>query len=79
MIDGVLPTFMGVSSLSASQVILTMIGFTALYGILAVIEVMLMVRAIRQGPVASGPTAQTVPGSAAHAPNAAIPAPLYDQ
>ncbi|WP_417497515.1 cytochrome ubiquinol oxidase subunit I [Maricaulis sp.] len=79
VIDGVLPTFMGVSSLSASQVILTMIGFTALYGVLAVIEVMLMVRAIRQGPVASAPTAQTVPGSAAHAPNAAIPAPLYDQ
>ncbi|MBY9067509.1 cytochrome ubiquinol oxidase subunit I [Hyphomonas sp. WL0036] len=50
VIDGVLPTFMGVSSLSASQVIMTIVGFTALYGTLAVIEITLMLRAIKAGP-----------------------------
>ena len=50
VIDGVLPTFLGVSSLSASQVIMTMVGFTLLYGTLAVIEISLMLRAIKAGP-----------------------------
>ncbi|HPF24301.1 MAG TPA: cytochrome ubiquinol oxidase subunit I [Hyphomonas sp.] len=50
VIDGVLPTFMGVSSLSATQVIMTMVGFTLLYGTLAVIEISLMVRSVRLGP-----------------------------
>ncbi|PKP83349.1 MAG: cytochrome d terminal oxidase subunit 1 [Alphaproteobacteria bacterium HGW-Alphaproteobacteria-18] len=50
VIDGVLPTFLGVSSLSATQVIMTMVGFTLIYGTLAVIEISLMVRAIKAGP-----------------------------
>src|SRR5690606_25605359 len=50
VIDGVLPTFMGVSSLSATQVIMTMVGFTLFYGTLAVIESSLMVRSVRLGP-----------------------------
>ena len=50
IIEGVLPTFLGVSSLAAGQIILTMAGFTLLYGVLAVIEVMLMVHLIRKGP-----------------------------
>jgi cytochrome d ubiquinol oxidase subunit I len=50
IIEGVLPTFLGVSSLDASQIILTMVGFTVLYGVLAVVEVMLMVHLIRKGP-----------------------------
>ncbi|MGJ3233074.1 MAG: cytochrome ubiquinol oxidase subunit I [Oceanicaulis sp.] len=50
IIEGVLPTFLGVSSLAAGQIILTMAGFTVLYGVLAVIEVMLMVHLIRKGP-----------------------------
>jgi len=50
VIDGVLPTFMGVSSLSVSQVIITIVGFTLLYGTLAVIEVSLMLKAIKAGP-----------------------------
>ena len=50
VIDGVLPTFMGVSSLSATQVIMTMVGFTLLYGTLAVIEITLMIRAVKLGP-----------------------------
>ncbi|MEZ5921323.1 MAG: cytochrome ubiquinol oxidase subunit I [Parvularculaceae bacterium] len=50
VIDGVLPTFMGVSSLSVSQVITTMAGFTLIYGTLAVIEIGLMLKAIKAGP-----------------------------
>ncbi|MEQ8404555.1 MAG: cytochrome ubiquinol oxidase subunit I [Oceanicaulis sp.] len=50
IIEGVLPTFLGVSSLAAEQIILTMVGFTVLYGVLAVIEVTLMVHLIRKGP-----------------------------
>ncbi|QHJ00184.1 cytochrome bd-I ubiquinol oxidase subunit CydA [Xylophilus rhododendri] len=49
-IDGVLPTFLAPSSLSRAQLWVTLFGFTALYGGLAVIEVRLMVAAIRGGP-----------------------------
>jgi cytochrome d ubiquinol oxidase subunit I len=51
-VDGVLPTFLGASSLTVPQIWTTIIGFTALYGTLAVIEVGLMVRYIRRGPYA---------------------------
>jgi len=77
VIDGVLPTFMGVSSLSASQVILTMVGFTLLYGTLAVIEVTLMVRAIRKGPASEKPAMTHQPASGGFPQ--AVPAPLYDR
>lgn len=50
IIDGVLPTHLGVSSLSVGQVITTMVGFTLIYGVLLVIEMRLMLRAIRLGP-----------------------------
>jgi cytochrome d ubiquinol oxidase subunit I len=50
-VDGVLPTFLGASSLTVLQVWATIIGFTALYGTLAVIEVRLMIAAIRKGPI----------------------------
>jgi cytochrome d ubiquinol oxidase subunit I len=46
----VLPTFLGVSSLTVGQLWTTIIGFTVLYGVLAVVEVMLMVHFIRKGP-----------------------------
>jgi cytochrome d ubiquinol oxidase subunit I len=49
-IDGVLPTFLGASSLSVSQLWTTIIGFTLIYGTLAVIEVRLMLASIRKGP-----------------------------
>ena len=58
IIDGVLPTFMGVSTLSAGEIILTMVGFTLIYGVLAVINVSLMVRAISAGPGAPQPFAR---------------------
>ncbi|MEO5596727.1 MAG: cytochrome ubiquinol oxidase subunit I [Lysobacteraceae bacterium] len=49
-IDGVLPTFLGVSSTSAGQVGLSLAGFVILYTGLAVVDVMLMLRTIRGGP-----------------------------
>jgi cytochrome d ubiquinol oxidase subunit I len=50
-VDGVLPTFLGASSLTVPQIWTTIFGFTALYGTLAVIEVRLMIAAIRKGPI----------------------------
>lgn len=50
-VEGVLPTFLAASSLSISQIWTTIIGFTLLYGTLAVIEVRLMIATIRKGPV----------------------------
>lgn len=49
-IEGVLPTFLGASSLTVSQLWTTIIGFTLLYGTLAVIEIRLMIGTIRKGP-----------------------------
>jgi len=49
-IDGVLPTFLATSSLSRPELWTTLIGFTALYGTLAVIEIRLMLAAIAHGP-----------------------------
>merc|ERR1739843_42921 len=54
IIEGVLPTFEGVSSLHPTQMILTIVGFTALYGALAVVEVTLMIKYIRRGPYPDG-------------------------
>ncbi|RYG10681.1 MAG: cytochrome bd-I ubiquinol oxidase subunit CydA, partial [Caulobacteraceae bacterium] len=51
-VEGVLPTFLGASSLSVPQLWATIIGFTVLYGGLAVIEVGLMLHAIKKGPFA---------------------------
>ncbi|TPG54036.1 cytochrome ubiquinol oxidase subunit I [Sphingomonas glacialis] len=49
-IDGVLPTFLATSTLSTTALWTTIVGFTLLYGALAVIEVRLMIGAIRKGP-----------------------------
>lgn len=49
-IDGVLPTFLSVSSVPASNVWISLAGFVLLYSVLAVVEVFLMVRTIRHGP-----------------------------
>ena len=51
-VEGVLPTFLGASSLTVSQLWGTIIGFTVLYGALAVVEVGLILHAIRKGPYA---------------------------
>ena len=49
-VDGVLPTFLAASSLSVAQIWMTIIGFTVIYSVLAVIEVRLMLAAIAHGP-----------------------------
>ena len=49
-VEGVLPTFLGASSLTVAQIWTTIAGFTLLYGVLAVIEVRLMLAAIAKGP-----------------------------
>ncbi|WP_285772620.1 cytochrome ubiquinol oxidase subunit I, partial [Rhizobium dioscoreae] len=52
IIEGVLPTAAAVSNLGAGTVLLTILGFAALYTVLIVIEMMLMIKAIRNGPEA---------------------------
>jgi cytochrome bd ubiquinol oxidase subunit I len=52
-VEGFLPTFMGSSSLTATQIWITIIGFTLIYGTLAVIMVSLMARTINKGPYAA--------------------------
>jgi cytochrome bd ubiquinol oxidase subunit I len=49
-IDGLLPTFLGISTTSASNVWFSLLGFVFFYTALAVVDVYLMVRVIRQGP-----------------------------
>ncbi|WP_419252415.1 cytochrome ubiquinol oxidase subunit I [Caulobacter sp. ErkDOM-YI] len=51
-VEGVLPTFLGASSLSVAQLWTTIIAFTLLYGGLAVVEVGLILRHIKKGPFA---------------------------
>ncbi|HEX6833401.1 MAG TPA: cytochrome ubiquinol oxidase subunit I [Rudaea sp.] len=49
-IEGVLPTALGVSSLSAGQVWLSLCGFVVFYTALAVVDAVLMIRYARRGP-----------------------------
>ncbi len=60
-IEGVLPTFLAHSTLSRGALWTTIAGFTALYGGLAVIEVRLILAAIKHGPDAREPD-QPAPG-----------------
>ena len=50
-IDGVLPTFLSVSSVPVIDVWISIAGFVLFYSVLAVVEVFLMVRTIRHGPL----------------------------
>ena len=56
-IEGVLPTFLAVSPIPASHVVLSLLGFVVFYSVLAVIDVFLLVKYVRLGPGAdqSGP------------------------
>src|SRR5580698_10370890 len=49
-VDGVLPTFLGVSRTSVGNVWFSLVGFAVFYSALAVVDVFLMVRTIRRGP-----------------------------
>jgi cytochrome d ubiquinol oxidase subunit I len=49
-IEGILPTDLGVSSVSSGQVWFSLIGFVVFYTFLAIIDVFLMVKYIKLGP-----------------------------
>ena len=49
-IDGLLPTFLGVSAIPASNVLFSLTGFVVFYSTLAAVDVYLMVRTVRRGP-----------------------------
>ncbi|MBI1682106.1 cytochrome ubiquinol oxidase subunit I [Caulobacter hibisci] len=51
-VEGVLPTFLAPSSLSVAQLLASIVGFTLLYGALAVVEVGLILKTIKKGPFA---------------------------
>lgn len=71
IIDGVLPTFLATSNLGVSSLLLTIAGFTIVYGTLAVIEVRLMLAAIRKGPEVAGIIDGFSPNRAESAPHPA--------
>lgn len=50
VVQGILPTAMGTSSVSASQLLTSLAGFIIFYTALAIVEVYLMVKYIRLGP-----------------------------
>jgi cytochrome bd ubiquinol oxidase subunit I len=61
-IDGVLPTFLASSSVSAAQVLFTLCGFVLFYSALLVVDIILMRKYIIMGPVeALGLAAPTPP------------------
>jgi len=49
-VDGVLPTFLGVSRTAAGNVWLSLIGFAVFYSALAAVDAFLLTRTIRRGP-----------------------------
>lgn len=50
VVDGLLPTFMGVSSVSAATVWVSLVGFVFFYSLLAIVEIYLMIKYIKMGP-----------------------------
>lgn len=50
VIEGILPTFLGVSSITATHVWVSLLGFVAFYTVLAVIELRLMKKYVKLGP-----------------------------
>jgi cytochrome bd ubiquinol oxidase subunit I len=53
VIEGVLPTFLAVSSLSAANVLTTLVGFILFYSTLLVVDIYLMIKAVRLGPTST--------------------------
>ncbi len=50
VIEGILPTFLGTSSLDKSNLIVSLSGFILFYSLLLVVEMFLMVKYVRLGP-----------------------------
>jgi cytochrome d ubiquinol oxidase subunit I len=65
-VDGVLPTFLGVSPVPAAHVWLSIGSFVVFYSALAVVDAYLLVRTIRRGPDGLGywPPAGPLPAAA---------------
>ncbi len=53
-IEGILPTFLGVSTHSATSVTLSLGGFVLFYSTLAIVDVFLMARSVKRGPEGLG-------------------------
>ncbi len=60
IIDGVLPTFLGVSKVPANDVLASLLGFVLFYSLLAVIDLVLIVKYVRIGPQRGSDIAPTV-------------------
>jgi cytochrome d ubiquinol oxidase subunit I len=73
-IDGLLPTFLGISTTSSTNVWMSLSGFVIFYTSLAAVDVYLMLRMIRQGPDGLGYWPAPVAASPAPAP---APAPAH--
>ncbi|HML07965.1 MAG TPA: cytochrome ubiquinol oxidase subunit I [Xanthobacteraceae bacterium] len=65
IIDGVLPTSLATSELGIPDLVITIVGFTVVYAVLAIIEVRLMLQAISKGPDAYIAVAGAFTGSSA--------------
>lgn len=74
VIEGVLPTAVAVSNLGITTLLITLAGFVAIYSVLFVIEMKLMLKAIRKGP-----TSEHRPEQGDPAPVAANSTPLTAQ
>ena len=71
---GVLPTWMSASTHSVTYMAFSLIGFVALYSIFIVIELYLMVRAIRLGPAEHGGPGESQPQARPLLAGRAVPA-----
>lgn len=60
-VDGVLPTFLSVSNIPATNVMISLAAFVLFYSVLAVVEVFLMLRTIRRGPDLAPPAPRPAP------------------
>ncbi len=60
IVEGMLPTFLATSDLGIPDLVITILGFTLVYGALAVIEVRLMLQAIAKGPTIGADVAPPV-------------------
>jgi cytochrome d ubiquinol oxidase subunit I len=50
VVEGILPTFLAVSNIPARNVVITLVGFIGFYSALLLVDLYLMVKAVRLGP-----------------------------
>lgn len=74
-VEGVLPTFYAASGLDLYEIVLTLVGFTALYTTLLVIAIKLSLKTIRKGPDALFPPSQRTPSPHNSSPTRPHPTP----